>query len=386
VNASRFIAGRLRFGGRLAVASIAISFLVMIVAIAISAGFRRELREGISNLSGDVQITPLDLNYMNEDDPVSASPSYLEDISSVGGVREIVPAVYRAGIVKVGSNIHGVVFKGVPGGGDSLGVSVPRRLCSMLGIEEGDDLLAYFVGEKVKVRKFRVESTYQGIVSGDENLIVYAGLSDMQRLNGWNDDQVSALEVRLSPSYRSARAVQMASGEIGFRILSANPAPDEASLARSSLERFPQIFSWLDLIDFNVVAILILMTLVAGFNMISGLLILLFRNISTIGTLKSLGMTNRGIAEVFLRVASNLVLKGMAIGNALALVLCAVQGATHLVKLNPENYFLSFVPVHINPLVVIGIDIAAYIVIMLLMLIPCIFISKVDPAKTVRAQ
>jgi len=294
VNASRFIAGRLRFGGRLAVASIAISFLVMIVAIAISAGFRRELREGISNLSGDVQITPLDLNYMNEDDPVSASPSYLEDISSVGGVREIVPAVYRAGIVKVGSNIHGVVFKGVPGGGDSLGVSVPRRLCSMLGIEEGDDLLAYFVGEKVKVRKFRVESTYQGIVSGDENLIVYAGLSDMQRLNGWNDDQVSALEVRLSPSYRSARAVQMASGEIGFRILSANPAPDEASLARSSLERFPQIFSWLDLIDFNVVAILILMTLVAGFNMISGLLILLFRNISTIGTLKSLGMTNRG--------------------------------------------------------------------------------------------
>lgn len=386
MNASRFIAGRLRFGGRLAVASIAISFLVMIVAIAISAGFRRELREGISNLSGDVQITPLDLNYMNEDDPVSASPSYLEDISSVGGVREIVPAVYRAGIVKVGSNIHGVVFKGVPGGGDSLGVSVPRRLCSMLGIEEGDDLLAYFVGEKVKVRKFRVESTYQGIVSGDENLIVYAGLSDMQRLNGWNDDQVSALEVRLSPSYRSARAVQMASGEIGFRILSANPAPDEASLARSSLERFPQIFSWLDLIDFNVVAILILMTLVAGFNMISGLLILLFRNISTIGTLKSLGMTNRGIAEVFLRVASNLVLKGMAIGNALALVLCAVQGATHLVKLNPENYFLSFVPVHINPLVVIGIDIAAYIVIMLLMLIPCIFISKVDPAKTVRAQ
>ena len=132
--------------------------------------------------------------------------------------------------------------------------------------------------------------------------------------------------------------------------------------------------------------ILVLMTIVAGFNMISGLLILLFRNISTIGTLKSMGMTDRAISEVFLRVAANLVFKGMLIGNAIALLFCLVQGTTRLIRLNPDNYFVSFVPVHVNPLLIVGADVVSFAVILLLLLIPCLFISRVDPATTVRAQ
>ena len=132
--------------------------------------------------------------------------------------------------------------------------------------------------------------------------------------------------------------------------------------------------------------ILVLMTIVAGFNMISGLLILLFRNISTIGTLKSMGMTDRAISEVFVRVAANLVLKGMLIGNAIALLLCLVQGTTHFIRLNPDNYFVSFVPVHVNPWLIIGADLASFLVILLFLLLPSLFISRVDPAKTVRAQ
>jgi len=135
-----------------------------------------------------------------------------------------------------------------------------------------------------------------------------------------------------------------------------------------------------------VVAILLLMIVVAGFNMISGLLIMLFRNISTIGTLKAVGMTNRGVAEVFLRVAARIVLKGMLIGNALALGFCLLQGSTHLLKLNPENYYVSFVPVSINLPYIIVADVLAFVVIMLLLLIPCLFIAKVDPAETVRVK
>ena len=128
------------------------------------------------------------------------------------------------------------------------------------------------------------------------------------------------------------------------------------------------------------------MTVVAGFNMISGLLIMLFENVSTIGLLKSLGMTDKAISKVFLSSSSVLVLKGMAWGNGLALLFCLVQGTTHLLRLDPENYFVSFVPVNLDFGMIICADVISFVVIMLLLLIPSLFISKVDPAETVRVR
>ena len=128
------------------------------------------------------------------------------------------------------------------------------------------------------------------------------------------------------------------------------------------------------------------MTIVAGFNMISGLLIMLFENISTIGLLKSLGMTDRSISKVFLSSSAVLVLKGMTIGNVLAFIFCIVQNSTHLFGLNPENYFVSFVPVNINWGLVLTSDLVSFVVIMVSLLIPCVFISRVDPADTVRVR
>ena len=384
MNAPRFISRRIRFEGKIAVISIAISFLVMILAVAISAGFRKELRQGISAISGDIQLTPPDLNYVGETDPISLEASWMESTAALPGIETVIPAVYRAGIVRSGDNIHGVLFKGVPDGPDSLGVRVPSRLARMLGLSAGDRLLTYFVGERVKVRNFHVTDIYPSILSGDENLVVFAGLSDMQRLNGWSSDEVSAVELALTDK-RNAALEEM-TNRVGTLVLLSTPEDEEAPLASSAIHKYPSIFSWLDLIDLNVVMILVLMTIVAGFNMISGLLILLFRNISTIGTLKSMGMTDRSISEVFLRVAANLVFKGMLIGNAIALLFCLVQGTTRLIRLNPDNYFVSFVPVHVNPLLIVGADVVSFAVILLLLLIPCLFISRVDPAKTVRAQ
>ncbi len=208
----------------------------------------------------------------------------------------------------------------------------------------------------------------------------------MRRLNEWDETQVSALEVTLGSAYKSTMMMEEKSAELGnIAILYAQE--DEPQMMSTSIVRqFPQLFDWLDLIDFNVLFILLLMAVVAGFNMISGLLIMLFRNISTIGTLKALGMTDKGIAKVFLQVSSNLVLKGMLIGNALALLFCLIQGRTHFFKLNPENYFVSFVPVAVNVPMILLADLAAYIIIMLLLLLPSLFISKVDPAQTMRTQ
>ena len=393
MKAERFIAGKLKFRGRIAMFCIAVSFFVMIVAVAVSTGFRDAVRDGISSVSGDVMIAPADLGYMTGSSPIERNPAYLPKVEAEKCVKSVNPVTYRAGIVKNGDRIQGVLFKGIPGdlpgvqpsdSLPSLAVSVPSGLSDILGTGEGDDLLSYFVGEKVRVRKFRVVSVYESMLDSDDMLVVYARMSDIQRLNGWSQEQVSAFEILLTDAWQTENGIREATSDIGA-LTAAYADEDEASVVcTSSVSDYPQLFDWLNLLDFNVFFILVLMTLVAGFNMISGLLILLFENISLIGTLKALGMTDRSIAEVFLRVSSSHVLKGMLIGNVLAFLFCIVQSSTGILTLDPANYFVSEVPVSIDYLKVLAADIASYAAIMLLLLLPSMFIAKIDPAKTVR--
>lgn len=373
--------------------SIAVSYLVMIVAVAVSSGFRSEIRTGLSSLTGDVRLTPPDLNVFDENRPIEGHPAYLPYVEAVDGVDEVIPVIYRAGIVKNDDSIHGVIFKGIPKekltdvhDTLALGVSIPRRLAEISGLEVGDRMLSYFVGKTVKARQFNVAAIHDAIVELDQNLVVHASLSDMQRLNAWSEDEVSCFEILLEPGYDDEADIAYACAEIGTTVNAYSDDDEETVIATSSIDSYPQLFDWLNLIDFNVFLVLLLMTVVAGFNMISGLLIMLFENISTIGLLKSLGMTDKAISKVFLSSSSVLVLKGMAWGNGLAFLFCLIQGATHILKLNPENYFVSFVPVSLDLGMILLADAASFIGIMLLLLIPCMFISKVDPAETVRMK
>lgn len=391
MDASLFIARRLRFKGNVAVTSIAISFLVMIVAVAVSGGFRHEIRSALSQMSGDVCLIPPGMNVLEDSSPIESDASYMPYVRKLEAVDEIVPAVYRAGIVKASDNIHGVLFKGTEGGVQapdsvSLAVSIPRCLSRMTGLKEGDRMTAYFVSDRVKARRFNIVSVHDAIVETDDNLVVYADMADLQRIEGWQENQVSAVEIVLGKEHKDEARINEAAQEIGTLVNAYSDDGEASVIAVSSVSRYPQLFDWLSLIDFNVLFILLLMTVVAGFNMISGLLIMLFENISTIGLLKSLGMTDRSIAKVFLSSAAGLVLKGMLIGNAVAGLFCLIQGRTHLLKLNPENYFVSFVPVHLDLGYVLMADAAAFAVIMILLLIPCLFIAKVDPADTVRVR
>lgn len=386
MQAEGFIAARLRVKERMAVAAIAISFLVIIVAVAISGGFRREIRGGVSAVTGDVLLTNTSADMTGSEDPVSAAPSYLEDLKAVPGVERIEPVVYQAGILKVGDDIHGALFKGTQADTASLGVRVPTSLAERFGLGVGDDLTAYFIGEKVKIRKWRILALYESAMETEEGQLIYASDADLRRVAEWEPDEASVLEVTLAPRQRNRRAMERITQELGWRATLGAGEDEEPLRAVAATERFAQLFDWLDLIDFNVYAILLLMTIVAGFNMISGLLILLFRHVSTIGTLKTLGMGDRAIAGVFLRVGARTVAIGMAIGNALALLFCLLQGTTHWIKLNPENYFVSFVPVHVNLPAILLADLAAFAGILLLLLIPTLFISRVDPAKTVKAD
>ncbi|MBR5141639.1 MAG: ABC transporter permease [Bacteroidales bacterium] len=397
MDVSLFIASRLRFKEKVVLSCITVSFLIVIIAVAVSSGFRTEIRNGVSRVTGDVQLALPRLNYLEESSPVNASPTYIDKVLDVDGVESVQPVVYRAGIVKDDSDIFGVMVKGVTDASaeaagivlpDSvkLGVSIPSAFAELSGLSVGDRMLAYFIGDRVKVRQFNVAAIYESLVETDGRYLVYADIDDMRRLNGWDDGQASMLEVMLKDGYRDEQTIEAVSDQIGFVMKAYATEDDDVLVSMSSVSRFPQLFDWLGLIDFNVFFILLLMTIVAGFNMISGLLIMLFENISTIGLLKSLGMTDRSIAKVFLASSAVLVLKGMVLGNALAFLFCFIQDKTHILRLDPENYFVSFVPVHIDFGTVFLADAAVFAAIMLLLLIPSLFISRVDPAETVRVR
>ncbi|MCF0175857.1 MAG: ABC transporter permease [Bacteroidales bacterium] len=385
-----FIARKIRFGNVIAFVCIAVSFLVILIAVAVSCGFRNEIRSGVSAISGDVQLAPRSMDLLNGSDPVDSEPSYIGAIRAIEGVDSISAAVYRGGLVKTDDAVHGVIFKGIGGvSTDSLpmAVSIPRKLADLLSLSEGDRLVSYFVGEKVKVRNFNIASVYQEILSADDKLVVYADIDDLRRLNGWEADQASAIEITVDPAHRDVRGLNYVEEHAGTLASLLTEGTDEDALVSQSVAtKYPQLFAWLELIDTNVLLVLVLMLIVAGFNMISGLLIIILDNISRIGLLKALGMRDGDISKAFLEVAARLVLKGMLAGNLIAVTFCLVQGSTHFVSLNPENYFIDFVPVSLSLGQVAAIDVISFAAIMLMLLLPIRLVSRIDPARTVRAN
>jgi len=363
-----FIASRLRFKGKISQWAIAVSFLVMIMAVSISGGFRSEIRQSISEQYSDILLSGEETD----------SDTLLFRLKDVSGIGSITPVIHKGGIVKFSDGIQGVVFKGIPfPEGSSLEADIPSSLAEMTGKKEGDKILSYFIGEKTKARSFTIRNIIHDPVNTGEGMVVMVPIDDLRRIEGLKGNCAEEFEVRLTSQSLSRRQLEEKADQIGF-----------FSLMRSEslTHRYARIFDWLDLIDMNVVAILILMTIVAGFNMISGLLIMLFRSISEIGTLKALGMTDKAVSGVFLRASAIIVAKGMAAGNIAALVLCVLQNTTHILKLNAENYFVSYVPIKVDFPYILCADAISFAVIMLLLLIPCIFIAGVDPSKTIRSE
>lgn len=397
MNTSLFIGRRIKHKGKIIVLAMTISFLVMIIAAAVASGFRNELRHGLSSMYGDLQLTIPGSDFIDEKSPVSTEQSYIDDIRSMPEVKEITPVIYRMGMVRHDSNIYGVLVKGVPEGSAKTGVSVPdsvslpvtisAAMSRISGLGPGDKMLTYFVGDKMKARQFNIVGLHDAPLDVDDRYLVYAHIDDMRRLNGWGNDKASLLEIHLDekmslePEYMS-----MLADDINELIYNRMDYEDDFMMADTIADSFPQIFDWIELIDFNVLIVIILMMIVAGFNMISGLLIILFEHTSMIGLLKSMGMRTSSIIATFMTGASRQVLTGMLLGNVIAVALCYIQSSFHVITLDPVNYFVSYVPVSLDVMTILAIDAIAFVVIMLVLLIPSLFISRVDPARTMRMR
>ena len=242
--------------------------------------------------------------------------------------------------------------------------------------------MTYFVEEDVRARKFHITGIYETGFADYDKLFVIADIRQVKRLNGWSDDQVSGVEL-LVDDYGQ---VDSLAENLYFELMDKQDREGNTYYVRSIKELNQMIFSWLEVLDINVVVILVLMLAVAGFTMISGLLIIILERTNMIGILKALGENNRSIRKIFLYVSFFLIGKGMLWGNVIGISLCLLQSYTHLIKLDSSIYYLDAVPVDLNVVSLALLNIGTLLVSMLMMLGPSYLITRISPAKSIRFE
>lgn len=389
---------------RLAIAGVALGLAVMILTVAIVVGFKQEIREKVVGFGSHIRISAFSSNTTYETPPIQFSDRLSQLLSDDEEIVRIEPYATKPGIFKTDDHYMGIVMKGVMPGYDwsffasyltegslpqltdsivSDRILISQAIASKLGIKAGDDVLAYFVqDEAVRARKFIVEGIYKTDLSDFDNLFVIGDTRQVQRLNAWYPDQYSGVELRVAhydklddTTYRLYTQLLMTPDKYG-----------QHYYTQSVQELNPVFFGWLDLLDMNVWVIIILMSVVAGFTMISGLLVIILENASMIGVLKSLGASNRSIRTIFLNLSAFLVGKGLLWGNVVGVTLCLVQKYFHLLKLNPEAYYIPYVPIELNVWHVVLLNVGSLIVSMLMLVGPSYIVALIRPAQTVKYE
>ncbi|MDR0681517.1 MAG: ABC transporter permease [Dysgonamonadaceae bacterium] len=388
---------------RIALISIALGLVVMILSVAIVVGFKKEVRNKVIGFGSHIQITHFDSNTSYEMHPVAINDTLLTEIEAIPTVERIQKFATKPAIIKTEDNFQGIILKGIDENfewnffkenliegkilnihPDSLctDVLISQNIADKLNLKTGDSFISYFIQEPVRARKFHISGIYQTNFVDYDQLFILADIKQIRRLNNWEDDMVSGLEI-LVKEYdkldQTLEAVYYATAVQTDRL-------GNHYYARSVKQINPLIFAWLDVLNMNVAVILLLMVLVAGFSMISGLLIIILEQANMIGILKALGENNTSIRKIFLYVSVFLIGKGLFWGNIIALTICFVQKYFGILKLNPVTYYVSEVPVDLNILSLFLINIGTLAVTLLMLTGPSYFVAKISPAKTIRFE
>ncbi|MBM3420976.1 MAG: ABC transporter permease [Bacteroidetes bacterium] len=385
----------------IAIAGIALGVAVMILALAILTGFKQQIRDKVAGFGSHIQVVNLDSNTSYETAPVSAEQEFIPKLSEIPGIIHIQTFATKAGIIQANENIQGVVLKGIGSdfdwsffrsnltGGDVFTVNdsvrtnnvvISRKLCDLLGLKAGDSFAMHFVQDPPRMRQFTISGIYETSLGEFDMLWVFCDIGHIRRLNGWDDNQVSGFEIFISKFSDLEYLTFLVRDAIGYTI-----AEDDERLKVSNIRmRYPQIFDWLNFQDLNVVVIIVLMLIVAGFNMISGLLILILEKTSMIGILKAVGATDKLISRAFLYQAAWLTGKGLFWGNLTGIGLAWLQLRTGAISLDPASYYLSTVPINLDPLHIIVLNAGTMAAIIIMLLIPARLIGRITPVKAIR--
>ena len=414
MNLELFIAKKIHFGGdkskkvsspaiKIAMAGIALGIAAMILSVCIVVGFKKEIRDKIVGFSAHIQIANFDNNVSYETHPICINDSFIDNLNNRNGIKHAEVFATKPGIIKTDNDFQGIVLKGVNKDydwtffkknmveGETLSPSdsvskneiiISKYIADRLNLKLGDSFITYFIQEPIKTRKFVISGIYSTNFTDYDKIFAITNTSTIQKLNGWDDDQYSGIEIFLDDFDN----IDMVTPELSFDMAIYKDRMDNSFLVKSVKDTNAMIFGWLQLLDTNVWVIIILMLAVSGFTMISGLLILILERTNMIGILKALGAKNYNIRKIFLYVSSFLILKGMLWGNIIALGMCFIQMQFGIIKLDPSTYYVSEMPINLNIFYSLLIKIGAFVVSMLMMIGPSYLIAKISPAKSIRYE
>ena len=389
---------------RIAMWGIAVGLAVMIIAVSVVVGFKNEVRGKVVGLGSDITVTDLDSQNSYETNPVSVNDSLMHVFRTTEGVKHVQRYSTKAGMIMTDDNFLGMVLKGVaeeydwdflskhlqegeiPAFSDTVSSNrtlISRTIANKLHIKIGDKLYTYYVnGDQVRARRLEVAGIYQTNFSVYDDLFLLTDLYTVNRLNSWKPEQVSGVELEIKDYARKEEIKELLRDKIDMQ----TDSYGSTYYVQSIEEMNPQIFAWLDLLDLNVWVILILMTGVAGFTMISGLLIIILERTNMIGILKALGANDWAIRKVFLSFSVFLIGRGMLWGNLIGLTFVVLQSHFRLFKLDPATYYVDAVPVEFNLWLFLLLNVCTLIVSVWMLIGPSYLITRIHPAKSIRFE
>ena len=387
----------------IATTGVAIGIAVMIISVCIVLGFKHTIRDKAIGFGGHINVGNFVSMHGGNIEPICMSNSMIKAIKAIEGVKDVGRYAQKEGILKTDNDFLGVVFKGIASEYDttfihnnmvegaiphftdsasSNSIIISKTMADLLRLKAGDKVFAYFINENVRVRRFTIAGIYRTNLTQYDKTICFTDLYTTVKLNGWQHDQADGAEVIVN-DYNQIN-------DIAERFVSnINRRTDHYGQTYSSAtiqEINPQIFSWLDLLDLNVWIILALMLCVAGFTMISGLLIIILERTNMIGLLKAIGSRNSQIRKTFLWFATFIIGRGLVIGNIIGIGLMILQKTTGLIRLDASIYYVDIVPVEINIPAIAAINILTLALCLLALIAPSFLVSHIHPAKSMKYE
>lgn len=387
----------------IAMAGIAIGIIVMLVSVAVVIGFKSEVRNKVIGFGSHIQISNLDDARSYEMRPVVVNDSLLAELSDYKQVKHIQRFSTKPGIIKTDSTFQGMVLKGVgpefdptfmkehlvagvvPHFSDTIStnqVLISKNIADKLGLKLGDKIYTYYINDNVRARRLTIKGIYQTNFSEYDKIFLITDIYTVNHLNGWKKDQYGGVELTI----KDYNLLNKTTYDIASNIDKMKDRYGGVYYVRNIVQLNPQLFAWLGLLDMNVWVILILMIGIAGFTMISGLLIIIIERTNMIGLLKALGTNNYTVRKIFLWLSVFIIGKGILIGDIIAVALIYLQAHFKIVKLNPATYYVDTVPVSFNILIFIIINVCSFLVSLMMLLGPSYLISKIHPANSMRYE
>ncbi len=383
---------------RIASGAIMLSLAIMLISDSIYTGFQSEIKDKITGFAASILVSKTNSDFTFENEPVPYDESFVKKIKAMPNVKHLQVFATKPGIVKFKNDNEGAVLKGVgkdfdwsfikerlvegrsiqmPDSEASTEVVIPKALADKLDIKLNDKIVMGFVQNPPRVRKFSVVGIFETGVEEIDRVFILTDIRQIQKLNNWPDEKnlYGGYEIFV----KDPELTEQTSEEIA----------DLGNLqvqSRTIQDRYPQMYDWLKLISANTYIILLLMLIVAIINMSTALIVMILERTQMIGIFKSMGADNLLIQRIFLINASKVILTGIVLGNLLGLGFLFFQEHTHSIKLVQENYYLAYVPVYFNWIHILVINIGAFVICTLAMLLPALFILNVKPSTALRFE